>query len=200
MQRTNGTAASRSFDPVIKLLHWLTLLLLTAIFVLAFSFDHVASRQQEAILVQFHRSFGVIVWVVTVGRLVWRQFTRFPDWPANMSRAMRRAAHATEYALYALLLIQPVLGLIHTNAHGDRVNLFFLGYLPALTGPDRAFAHQILILHRTVGCVLLGLIGLHAAAALYHHLWRRDSTLVRMLPQGMDRAGAMQQDALRGAD
>jgi cytochrome b561 len=40
---------------------------------------------------------------------------------------MRFAAQWSEYALYAFLPTQPILGLLHTNAHGDRVSLFFLG-------------------------------------------------------------------------
>ena len=45
-----------------------------------------------------------------------------------------------QYALYALLLTQPILGLLHTTAHGERANLFFLGQLPALIGQDRPLA------------------------------------------------------------
>ena len=58
---------------------------------------------------------------------------------------------------------------------------------PALIGKDRPLAKQLLEVHETVGLVLLGLIALHAAAALYHHFWRRDDTLEAMLPQGMRR-------------
>jgi cytochrome b561 len=130
------------------------------------------------------------VWVVTLGRLVWRQFARFPNWPADMPQAMRFAAQWSEYALYALLLTQPILGLLHTNAHGDRVNLFFLAQLPALIGQDRPLAKPLLKVHETVGLFLLGLIALHASAALYHHFWRRDGTLEAMLPQGMRRSQA----------
>jgi cytochrome b561 len=67
----------------------------------------------------------VAVCVVTLGRLVWRQFARFPNWAADMPQAMRFAAQWSEYALYAFLPTQPILGLLHTNARGDRVNLFF---------------------------------------------------------------------------
>jgi cytochrome b561 len=108
-----------------------------------------------------------------------------------MPQAMRFAAQWSEYALYALLLIQPILGLLQTNSRGDRVDLFFLGQLPALIGTDRPLAKQLLEVHVTVGLLLLGLIALHAGAALYHHFWRRDDTLEAMLPQGMRRrAGA----------
>ncbi|MDB5406957.1 MAG: cytochrome b [Rhodospirillales bacterium] len=190
MLRTESDPELRVFDPVIRLLHWLTLFLVAVIFVLAFSIDFASSNERAVVLVQLHRSFGVTLWVVTLGRLVWRQFSRFPNWPADMPQAMRFAAQASEYALYALLLIQPIVGLLQTNAHGDRVNLFFLGQLPALIGRDRPLAEQLLEVHETVGLLLLGLIALHASAALYHHFWRRDHTLDAMLPQGLTRRAA----------
>ena len=190
MLRTEGDPELRVFDRTIRFLHWLTLFLFVAIFVLAFSIDFASSREQEAVLTQLHRSFGLTVWVVTLGRLVWRQFSRFPNWPADMPQAMRLAAHWSEYALYVLLMAQPILGLLQTNAHGDRVNLFFLGELPALIGRDRPLAKQLLALHETVGFLFLGMIGLHASAALYHHFWRRDDTLDAMLPSAVRRQDA----------
>ena len=199
MLRTDGDPEQRVFDPVIRFLHWLTLFLVAAIFVLAFSVRFASSSEQARTLIQLHRSFGVTVWVVTLGRLVWRQFARFPNWPADMPQAMRFAAQWSEYALYALLLTQPILGLLHTNAHGDRVNLFFLGQLPALIGQDRPLAKQLLAVHVTVGLLLLGLIALHVAAALYHHFWRRDDTLEAMLPQRMRRHAARMKAEVLGS-
>src|SRR5216683_1235739 len=140
MLRTDGDPELRVFDPVIRFLHWLTLFLVITIFVLAFSVDFASSKEKAVVLIQLHRSFGVIMWVVTLGRLVWRQFSRFPNWPVDMPQAMRFAAHWSEYALYALLLTQPILGLLHTNAYGDRVNLFLHGQLPTLIGQDRPLA------------------------------------------------------------
>ena len=184
MSRPNQDVIPLEFDPVIKFLHWLTLFLIVTVFGLAFSVDHVPSGAKGSIL-QLHRSIGLTIWIVTFGRLVWRQFTRFPNWPEDMTQAVRVATNASEYMLYALLLIQPVLGLIHTNAHGDKVNLFFLGNLPALIGPDRLFARQVHAIHEMVGYILLGMIGLHAASGLYHHFWRHDRTLRAMLPGGL---------------
>jgi cytochrome b561 len=187
MLRIDGDPGLRVFDPVIRFLHWLTLFLLAAIFVLAFSVHFASSSEQAGALIRLHRSLGVTVWVVTLGRLVWRQFSRFPNWPADMPQAMRFAAQWSEYALYALLLAQPILGLLHTNAHGERANVFFFGHLPAVIGRDLPLARQFLAVHEAVGLLLLGMIALHALAALYHHFWRRDSTLEAMLPRAMAR-------------
>src|ERR1700731_2339640 len=137
MLRTDGNPEQRVFDPVSRFLHWLTVFLVATTFVLAFSIDSFSS--EEAVLLQLHRSCGVPVWAVTLGRLVWRQFARFPNWPADMPQAMRFAAHWSEYAMYPLLLIQPILGILQTNARGGRVNLFFTGQLPGIIGRDNSF-------------------------------------------------------------
>ena len=178
------------FDRVIQVAHWLTLFLVAIIFVLAFSINFASSNTAAIALTQLHRSFGVTVWGVTLGRLVWRQLSHFPNLPFDMPLAMRLAARCSEFALYALLLVQPILGLLQTNARGVRVNLFLLGELPALIGKDRLLAQQLLQWHEMVGFFLLGLIALHALAALYHHFWRRDNTLMAMLPKGMRRRAA----------
>jgi superoxide oxidase len=195
MLRTDGDAEQRVFDPTTRLLHWLTVGLITLVFVLACSIVLATSRASHTALLQLHRSFGVTVWAVTLVRLVWRQFARFPNWPTDMPQPMRLAAQGSEYALYALLLAQPILGLLQTNARGDRVDLFFLGQLPALIGQHRPLARQLLVAHQTVGFLLLGLIALHISAALFHHFWRRDDTLTAMLPS----AAAYRQTGLRAA-
>src|SRR6516165_1899220 len=185
MLRADADPELRAFDPLIRFLHWLTLFLVATTFVLAFSIDLASSKEEASVVIQLHRSFGLTLWVVTLIRLVWRQFSRFPNWPADMPQLMRFAAHWSEYALYALLLMQPILGLLHTNAHGERVDWFFLGQLPPLIDQNRLLARQLLEAHEIVGLLLLGLIGLHASAALYHHFWRGDDTLAAMLPRRM---------------
>jgi cytochrome b561 len=187
MPRTDSDAEQRVFDPTTRSLHWLTVGLMLLVFVLAFSIDRARSGTSFTALLQLHRSFGITVWTVTLVRLIWRQFARFPNWPADMPRPMRLAAQGSEYALYALLLAQPVLGLLQTNAQGDRVDLFFLDRLPPLIGENRSLAGLLLTAHGIVGFLLLGLIALHISAALFHHFWRRDDTLTAMLPSAMGR-------------
>ena len=174
--------STRIFDRATRLMHWLTAGLMLSAFVLAFSIDLATSRAAHIAFLQLHRSVGLTIWVVTLVRLAWRNFVEYPDWPEDMSQTMRVAAWASEYALYALLLAQPILGILQTNAHGDHVNLFFIGQLPALIEKNLPLAQQLLSVHKAVGFSLLGLIALHVSAALFHHFWRRDDTLTAMLP------------------
>jgi cytochrome b561 len=182
MMRAVGNSKRGVFDQTTRLMHWVTAGLMLCVFVLAFSIDLATSRAGHTAFLQLHRSVGLTVWVVTLFRLAWRHFAKYPDWPSDMSQTMRVAAMASEYALYALLVAQPILGILQTNAHGDHVDLFFIGQLPALIEKNRPLAQELLSAHKALGFSLLGLIALHVSAALFHHFWRRDDTLTAMLP------------------
>jgi cytochrome b561 len=187
MSRIESQSEPREFDRTTRILHWLSAFVVAAVFALALSVQFATSGQGATTIIQLHRSLGVTVWALMLGRLVWRQYSRLPEWSAGIPREMKIAARGSEYALYTLMLAQPILGLLETNAHGERINLFFLGQLPALIGTDRPLARQLLAMHQAVGFTLLGLIALHASAALYHHFWRRDDTLDAMLPRPIRR-------------
>ena len=187
------------FDRTTRLMHWLTAGLVLSVFILAFAIDLATSRAAHTVFLQLHRSVGLTVWVLTLVRLAWRHFAKYPDWPSGMSQPMRLAAAASEYALYAFLLAQPMLGLLQTNAHGDHVNLFLIGQLPALIEKNRPLAQQLLTAHKVVGASLLGLIAIHVSAALFHHFWLRDDTLTAMLPTAAPPLD-MRTDQTRNAD
>ena len=68
------------------------------------------------------------------------------------------------------------------SAEGKPVPFFGLE-LPALVGTDAALADSLKTLHETIGTAGYYLVGLHAAAALFHHYSIHDNTLLRMLPQ-----------------
>jgi cytochrome b561 len=63
------------------------------------------------------------------------------------------------------------------------VNVFGLVSLPAIAAPQAGWALLAGDVHSLLLWVLLALIGLHAAAALYHHFFRHDYILQRMLPE-----------------
>lgn len=199
--RAVGNSKRGVFDRTTRWMHWLTAGLMQSVFILAFSIDLATSRATHTAFLQLHRSVGLTVWVLTLFRLAWRHFARYPDWPSGMSQTMRVAAVTSEYALYAFLLTQPILGLLQTNAHGDHVNLFFIGQLPALIEKNRSLAQQLLTAHKVAGFSLLGLIALHVSAGLFHHFWLRDDTLTAMLPSAAAwRTPKLRTDQTRDAD
>jgi cytochrome b561 len=95
---------------------------------------------------------------------------------------MRLAASVTHGLLYVLLIALPLMGWANASAHGWTVSLFHVVPLPALAAAGSAFGHTLGDVHKLTAWVLLGLIGLHVAAALFHQFVIRDGTLSRMLP------------------
>jgi superoxide oxidase len=175
-------APADRYDRVLTAVHWLTLLLIAAVYGAVWASHAAGSKEQSALLVQLHRSMGLTILALTLFRLAWRWNARTPPLPAELPFSQKLAARATEYILYVLLLLQPALGLLNTNARGRRVDFYFLGELPPVVGPDKALAKQAMAAHELVACLILALVALHAAAALFHHFVRRDNVLNGMLP------------------
>jgi cytochrome b561 len=182
-RRRLADAASpvQSYDRVLKTIHWVSLLLVTAAYAAVWASHVAASAERHAALVQLHRSLGVTVFALTLLRLGWRCRARLPELPAELPRLQQAAARATEWLLYALLVVQPLLGALNTNARGRRIEFYFLGALPPVIGPDKALAREAMMAHEFVAYLLLAIIGLHSAAALFHHFIRRDGVLEAML-------------------
>jgi len=178
----------RAYDPVIRAIHWATLALIAATFAAVWLADPAfVGGSNVRSVVQIHRSLGLTVAALTVFRLLWRRKARIPPLPSDLPAAQKMAARGVEGLIYLLLLGQPTVGLLYTNAYGLRANLFFLGELPAIIGRDRPFGAELGAIHSFLGYSLLILIGIHAAAALFHHFVRRDGVLDAMLPARLRR-------------
>jgi cytochrome b561 len=184
------------YDRFMQFVHWTTFLLLTATFATAWLIRYADTREQVIGLVQLHRSLGLTTLCVTACRLMWRFVARIPRLPEDLPRLQRLAARTNEYALYALLLLQPSLGFLHSNAAGKPVVVYFLGAIPSLLAPDRVLARQLFMAHDFVAKLLLGLIALHVVAALFHHFIRSDDVLRTMLPRRRPPSSAASSETL----
>jgi cytochrome b561 len=178
-----------NFDRVIQTCHWLTLLLIAAIYSAAWTAHSGLAGEWYQPVMQLHRSLGLTVFAVTIFRLAWRRRVRIPALPADLHPLQKLAARGTEALLYLLLLLQPVLGLLQTGARGQAVDFYFLVRVPPVIGMDRPLARELHDLHALTANALLLLIGLHAAAALFHHFIRQDDVLDAMLPRRLRGVG-----------
>lgn len=184
-----AVAAQRPpFDPVIVTLHWATLAGVLGLFAAALLIDRVSGPALAGGLLTLHRSLGVTVWTLTVLRVGWRLTkARLPPWPETVKTPQRLAARANEYGLYGLLLIQPVTGMLQSLYRGKAFDLL-AWRVPALVPRDRAIVHLAEGLHTAGALALAGLVGLHAAAALFHLFVARDGIFESMAPVARRRA------------
>ena len=182
--RPPGKAAAPRppFDRVTIGIHWLTVLIVLALFSSAWLHAYSHDSVSKALLLQIHRSLGVTIWMITVMRLLWRlTHAALPPFPASMSRLHRAFVKMSEYALYALLLVQPVTGMAATLLRGRQFALFFW-HVPPLMSESRTIWISLEGIHEIGACAFGALILGHAAAALFHHFVLRDDVLECMAP------------------
>jgi cytochrome b561 len=131
------------FDDVAIGLHWVTLALLMAQFSIAWLLS-ITQGGRAAALLEFHRSLGLVIWLVTACRFTWRKlFAYLPPFPDSMPVLQQRIAKANEYGLYAFLILQPISGLAYTLFRGRPFPLFLFqmpAILPRKSGGSRFFS------------------------------------------------------------
>jgi cytochrome b561 len=172
----------RRFDAVTIALHWTTVALIVAMFASGWGMGLAGDRAQEETLLYLHRSLGVLTWITALCRILWRlAFAFLPPFPLAMPKIQQRAARLSEYGLYALLLIQPLTGMAHSLARG-RPFPVLAWRAPAVMARDKALAHLFHDTHELGAWILLGLIALHIAAALFHRFVARDEVFGSMAP------------------
>jgi cytochrome b561 len=169
------------YTGVARLLHWTMAALVLATVPVGFVLLDLPQGRIQDTLFDLHRSIGVLLFVLVVIRLAWRLTHPPPPLPDDLPAWQHAAAGTTHWLLYAILLIQPILGWWGTSAFGAPINVFWSFELPPLVGKDELAARRILAWHGIVGIALSVTIALHIGAALFHHFVRRDEVLRRML-------------------
>ncbi|MEO7065425.1 MAG: cytochrome b [Rhodanobacter sp.] len=179
----NWKNATDRYGSLSIFMHWLMLALLIGVYA-CINLRELYPKGSDLRdgLKMWHFMFGLSVFALVWLRLAIRFVTPSPQMSQHIAMWQRRLAGLMHAALYAFLIIMPVLGWLTLSA-GGRVIPFFGLELPALIAPDKAFASSVKEVHETIGTIGYYLIGLHAAAALFHHYVVHDDTLLRMLPR-----------------
>lgn len=163
-------------------LHWFMLLLLIAVYacIELREFYPKGSYLRDA-LKTWHFMLGLSVFVLVWLRLLSAITAPSPRINPELPKWQKLSAVLIQSVLYILMVAMPVAGWLILSAQGKPIPFFGL-QLPALINESKNVAEFTKGIHETAGTVGYFLIGLHAAAALFHHYFIRDNTLLRMLP------------------
>jgi cytochrome b561 len=173
-----------SYGALAKFLHWTIVILIITQFFIAESADELPEGIEKLRVLSWHKSFGMLVLLLALVRIGWKLANRGAPAPVLMPRAQRIAAAAGHGLLYLLVLAQPLTGWAMSSAANYPVTLFGWVQFPALVAPNHDLHELLEELHEVNFNVLATVAALHAAAAIYHHLWMKDDSLRRMLPFG----------------
>lgn len=165
-----------------QLAHWLTALLLLAVFALGFYMVDLKLSPTKLKLFAYHKWIGVSIFMLILLRMAWRRRHPPPPLPATMPDWAQRTAEITHRLLYLLVVLVPLSGWLMSSAKGFQTVLFGMLPIPDLLSKDAALGAALESTHWTLNKMLLGLVALHVAAALKHAIVDRDGVLQRMLP------------------
>lgn len=186
-----------SYSPAQKALHWAVALLIAALVPVGLTMTRLEPGSLANTLYELHKSVGLLVFALALGRAALRLVRGAPPLVPGLPPWQRAAAHGSHLALYVLIVLVPVLGWAGASACCPPVNLFWSVPLTLPVSGGMETAKRIFALHEAMALTLAGIVLIHAAAALHHHLVRRDGTLRRMLPLGRARrwAGSVKRPA-----
>lgn len=204
-----GATVPKRYSTGLIIFHWISALIVlvmigTGWWMLELIHDPVRMKSAFPIF-QFHKSLGVLVFVITVGRITLRLRRQTPRLPASMPRWERLTALVAQATFYLLLIAIPVTGWLYISTEWAESldkefrapSLFFgqvaVPYASAIAEADAGFRRYLSFhlsgVHAWLAFGLLALIALHAAAAFKHHLVDRDEVLSHMVPNVRHQSG-----------
>jgi len=174
--------------------HWLTAALIIGMLGVG---KYMTSLDEDSALrfslTQWHKSFGLIILVLSIARVAWRLGHRPPALPATMRVWERMVAGLSHLLFYLLILFMPISGWLMVSASPLNISTFFFNivkvpHLPWLsTAANRAeLADNFQLAHEYASMVLIVLLLLHISAALRHQFMLRDQLMTRMTPDLAD--------------
>lgn len=183
---SNGNS-TQAYDSIARALHWVSALFFILALILGLYFSTLDYRNDKLDYVKFgewihwHKTFGVLVFMLVFYRLYHRVKNPPPVLPAEMPVWMRFASVLSHISLYGLIFVLGLTGLIASDIGNYNVRLFGVWLLPQFTAENRPLADEIFKFHMWLGNFSAFLVATHIGASLYHHFVVKDRILLQML-------------------
>ena len=175
---------SSRYNTISAGLHWLTVVLVMALFSIAFYMEQLPREPGGlfSVLVGLHKSLGITVFLVMLLRLGWRWTHPAPAWHEQAPKWQCRIATGVHALLYLLLLLQPLSGYLSSSFSGYKTKVWGIA-LPHWGEKNEMLNELFSGVHEVIAWTLLTLITVHISAAIIHNLLvMRDPLRGRMPP------------------
>jgi cytochrome b561 len=186
------------YSAAAKALHWSVAGLILVDFAYAISFSQF--NPGDALYLgsayAMHMSFGLTALFFAVLFVLRRLKVRHAKAVEDISEPSRTLARIVHALLYAFMIVVPFTGWVILSTRKQAANLIGsvnwpnIGFIVAMPKEQRVWWYQLCFpAHKGLAYIGMSLVGLHFMAALYHHFYRHDGVLKRMLPRFTSPAG-----------
>ncbi|WP_116474697.1 cytochrome b [Zobellella maritima] len=169
------------YSVAIRLLHWVTALLVLGLFGVGLwmrSLGYYDALYQ--VLPYWHKSVGFLLAALVVVRLLTRWMAALPGPLDSHQQWERLLARLMHWLLYGLLFALFISGYLIATADDRPASFFGWFDIPVLFAPFENQEEVAGLIHEYCAWSLIGLVVLHALAAVKHHWLDQDDTLKRM--------------------
>lgn len=138
----------------------------------------------------WHKSFGVLVLIFVIPRVLWRLRNGWPQPVASHKRYEQTLARCVHWTLIIGMCLMPLSGFLMSAMSGSGVSFFGMNLIgennpsgePGEFVPHNEFLSETFhFMHTTLSKIMIIAVILHVVGALKHHIVDRDGTLRRML-------------------
>ncbi len=170
------------YSTTAKWLHWAIALALGFQISLGWRLEELDKGAAQFWGFQMHKSVGITILLLTVGRVLIRWLHPRPAPPADSAWA-QFLAKAVHFLLYAVMLGGPLTGWILVSTGKVKFPTLLFGVVPWPHLPlPQGFHEPAEILHSVLALLGIGLFLLHVAGALRHQFSKNENILGRMVP------------------
>lgn len=170
-----------SYGSVAKLLHWLIFLMVVIMIFVGYFMDDIKNEALKDQVFNMHKISGLTVLCLMILRLLWAIVNVKPKLPAGTPRWQHAAEHIVHGLLYLFLIAMPLAGWVGSVSAGYAPH-FFQWNIALPIAKNKQLSDFCFSVHDTVAVLIIIVVSLHAVAAVYHHVVKKDDVLRRMLP------------------
>ncbi len=158
--------------------HWIIATLILANLALGF-FHEGFDRPYRSTAMMIHKSTGLLVLILSLGRLAWRIAHRPPAFDPSMRAWERRLANAVHRLFYLLMIALPLSGFLLSSS-GGRVTAFY-GLFTVGSAPVSKASHDLWEgSHELLAFGMIFLLLVHLGGVMKHLLQGHGRMLGRM--------------------
>jgi len=158
-----------------KLFHWITFIILILQIPFGFYLVGLEFSDRRIDLENIHILIGIIVFYVTLLRLIWKFFNSSPTEGNSFFKGQIIIAKINHFFLYLSIFTITISGVLKKLYMGEKLNFLFFSY--GFNKDNFQLADLYYEVHIYANYLLIVLVALHILAVIVHHFIFKDKIL-----------------------